>query len=277
MIDHAYPVVVWLQQFDYQILIYIMQGITFLGNETFFIIIFPTLLWCWKKELGIPLTLSLFGAFLLNIILKEAFIIPRPPQEFWRVPVDGYGFPSGHAQLSMVLWGYLAWRLKNYSWPALLIFFIGFSRIYLGVHSFLDVIGGWIIGFGFLFLAVKLIDHVETMELNFLPIPTALFFPLITGLISILYPHEGIIKISGFVGGIGAGIILEQTYVGFKTESKLSRQALKALFGIGSVVLLRWCLKSILPESEIINWLRYAAVGTWISLGAPWFFLRIKF
>ncbi len=270
-------VIRFLQEFVSPGMIFFMRSVTFLGDEGFYFLILPVLFWCWRKEDAIPVIILLYGTLLFNTGLKEGFAISRPPESLRLISVvKGYSFPSGHAQLAMVLWGYYAWRLKTYVIPFLLIFLTGFSRVFLGVHYLQDVIGGWIIGFGFLFLAVKLIERVEMRELKFPPIPAALFFPFVTGLVSILYPLETVIKIGGAVGGMGAGIILEYTYVDLKTRSKVSRQALKILLGIGSVALLRWGLKTVLPESEIINWLRYTMVGMWIGLGIPWVFLRMK-
>jgi membrane-associated phospholipid phosphatase len=67
-------------------------------------------------------------------------------------------FPSGHATESMTLYGALALtvgrRLRSRWLRALALLFglglpllIGFSRVYLGVHFFTDVLAGWILGF----------------------------------------------------------------------------------------------------------------------------------
>jgi len=62
---------------------------------------------------------------------------------------DSYGWPSGHTQIAVVLWGYLAYTLKT-KWAVgvagLIICLQGFSRMYLGVHDPGDVAGGLIFG-----------------------------------------------------------------------------------------------------------------------------------
>lgn len=108
---------------------------------------------------------NLVLVFLINRILK--FIIARPrPQILRLVPEEGYSFPSGHAMVSMGFYGFLIYliykKLKNkkvkYSliiFLGLLIFLIGISRIYLGVHYFTDVIGGFVIAIAYLHLFIK--------------------------------------------------------------------------------------------------------------------------
>ncbi len=48
----------------------------------------------------------------INEILKVAFAISRPPDKLHLVSVIGYGFPSGHAQIKMVLWGWIGRRFS---------------------------------------------------------------------------------------------------------------------------------------------------------------------
>ena len=61
----------------------------------------------------------------------------------------GYAFPSGHSQTPLVFWGAIADHVRRRGSPGsagILVFLIGFSRLYIGVHWPLDVIGGWAIG-----------------------------------------------------------------------------------------------------------------------------------
>ncbi len=84
---------------------------------------------------------------------------PRPPLADARIVADGFSFPSGHATVCAMLYGTLAYLLLRQirAWPlivraavavftALLIFAIGLSRIYLGVHYPSDVLAGWTAG-----------------------------------------------------------------------------------------------------------------------------------
>ena len=93
----------------------------------------------------------LMAAGLLNSWLKDFGQDPRPAATYaldGRVG-DSYGWPSGHTQIAVVLWGYLACSLKKkwaFAVAGLFICLQGFSRIYLGVHDPGDVAGGLFFG-----------------------------------------------------------------------------------------------------------------------------------
>jgi undecaprenyl-diphosphatase len=100
---------------------------------------------------------ALAGGGLLDVALKRVFHRARPT---WDVPLltaRGWSFPSGHAMGSLVAYGMLAYllvrethrhqqRLAVIACATVLILLIGLSRMYLGVHYFSDVIGGYAAG-----------------------------------------------------------------------------------------------------------------------------------
>ncbi|MNF79928.1 undecaprenyl pyrophosphate phosphatase [compost metagenome] len=102
--------------------------------------------------------LGVLGAWLLNTVLKKLIERDRPSAEGWLVEVDGFSFPSGHAMVSILFYGllaYIVWVNVRQSWraawviPALAAFVIlciGLSRIYLGVHYPSDVLAGYTVG-----------------------------------------------------------------------------------------------------------------------------------
>jgi len=98
------------------------------------------------------------GGGLLDAVLKFAIRRPRPPYATAFLRHYTWSFPSGHAMVSLIAYGMLAYLLVVL-WPnrrstrisivlgaALLIVAIGFSRLYLGVHYFSDVVGGYAAG-----------------------------------------------------------------------------------------------------------------------------------
>ena len=106
---------------------------------------------------SILLLATLLGAIGLNYGLKALFDRPRPDVVTHAQFVDSPSFPSGHALVSTAVYGALGAvaanllrerRMKIYvmSWAVALIFAIGLSRIYLGVHYPSDVLAGWTVG-----------------------------------------------------------------------------------------------------------------------------------
>jgi len=99
------------------------------------------------------LALTLLGATALVAILKHTFRQPRPDLFESLAPEQGFGFPSGHALMSVALYGYLgavlvmdgprrAWRWVAGSAFLGLSLGIVWSRLYLGVHWLSDVTAG---------------------------------------------------------------------------------------------------------------------------------------
>lgn len=113
------------------------------------------LLWRKQKAEAMTLAIAAVGAVSLNFLLKDLFARTRP--ELWSRTVDVryYSFPSGHAMMSMVIYGLvgylLATRFHRYrgtiaTGAMLLILLIGFSRLYLGVHWPTDILAGYAAG-----------------------------------------------------------------------------------------------------------------------------------
>lgn len=267
-------VIQFLQQIDFPLVVVLMKAVTFLGNEDFYLLFVPLLFWCWHKDVALPLVLLLVASLVLNVILKNYFALPRPPENLHLIPAEGYGFPSGHAQGTIVLGGFLAWRLRTYHWPVILIFMVGLSRVYLGVHSPGDVIGGWCIGFAILFIGLRIIRYRSWKELVFPPLPTALLLGLGGALLAGLYPQAAGAMGGGLLAGIGGGLVLEKAYLDFNPRSRWWKQVLKALLGLGGMLILGWIL-DLLPGVGWGDWFRYLLVGLWIGLGAPWIFVRL--
>lgn len=109
--------------------------------------------------LGYWLAAAVFG-LLAVMVFKFTLQVPRPIPLY--TGVDAFSFPSGHATLGMVVYGFAAvlsaeglpprWRVFPYIAAALLISGIALSRLYLGAHWLSDVAGGLALGLAWIAL-----------------------------------------------------------------------------------------------------------------------------
>ncbi|WP_457032139.1 phosphatase PAP2 family protein [Kitasatospora sp. P5_F3] len=101
-------------------------------------------------------------------LLRQALMLvlarPRPPLEGWAATASGYSFPSGHAFTSALCAGLLALALARRPGAvaalAVSAVAIGISRIYLGVHWPLDVLGSWLLAAGWLAVGARVLGGV---------------------------------------------------------------------------------------------------------------------
>lgn len=108
----------------------------------------------------------------IDQLLKVLVRRPRP-QGFRLVEAPGLSFPSGHSMAAMAFYGYGIWlvRCGACGLPfgaaievalVFVIFAVGVSRIYLGVHYASDVLGGFCLSFAWLVLFVHLVAGLLT-------------------------------------------------------------------------------------------------------------------
>lgn len=117
----------------------------------------------WRTAL--LLTATYAGAEGLNALLKLVFQRPRPVFLNPIATATHYSFPSGHAMVSLVAYGMLAYvlvravrrrlaRILIIFATVLLVVLVGLSRMYLGLHYFSDVIGGYLAGMMWLIVCI---------------------------------------------------------------------------------------------------------------------------
>ena len=123
------------------------------------------------RPAGVWVVLGLSTYFVM-VTLKS--IVGRQRPELWdRLLLSGgYSFPSGHAIASATFYPLLAWSLSRFAprWRVLwwtlgiaLGFFVGFGRLYLGVHWPSDVLVGWAIGAGQTIMGLTWLARRERM------------------------------------------------------------------------------------------------------------------
>ena len=143
-------VLYFLENIRNPILDAVVSFVTLFGEETIFMAICMIIFWCVDKWQGYYLLLTGFAGTVTNQILKMTFKIPRPwvkdPKftivESAREAASGYSFPSGHTQTSVGMFAGISKANKNKALKIICIIMcilVPFSRLYLGVHTPLDV------------------------------------------------------------------------------------------------------------------------------------------
>ncbi len=148
-----------LREWHTPVLDKVMLGFTFLG-EPVILLILCAILSIWlltrgQRSQATVLVIAAAGAVALNNLLKLLFGRARPMLWERIVDVGQYSFPSGHAMISMVIFGMIGyllsskfplWRIGILSLTILLVTGIGLSRLYLGVHWPTDIAAGYAAG-----------------------------------------------------------------------------------------------------------------------------------
>jgi len=138
-----------LQNFLPEWLVAIFQGITFLGDPIVYIVILAVGFWIYKKKEAIIAMYVLLTSVFLNFFLKILIQKPRPTESIRIIEEDGYSTPSGHAQNSTAVYGWIILYFKKiwlYIVTPILVLLICLSRVVLGVHYIGDVIIGFLVG-----------------------------------------------------------------------------------------------------------------------------------
>ena len=301
-------------------LIPVMQFFSFLGQEEFYLLVMPLLVWTVDYNLGVRLGVMLNISNTLTNLVKYSFHKPRP---YWvdqdiqglSAGESGFGAPSGHAANAMSLYGLLAASIKK-KWAiyaaAFFIFFIGFSRPFLGMHSVFDIVLGWTLGGVILILFLRWEPAVmawfgkmqlSAKILNLLGISLAL---ILAGAVILqstsdfnipqvwkanalaAYPAEpidptnlnSVITTAAGLFGLGAGAFWLASKGGFHTPGTYLQYFLRFVIGIIGVLVFWKGLGAVFPSSQDIlgfslRFLRYTLVAFWISGLGPFVFKKL--
>lgn len=160
------------------------EKITELGNYKFIIpvilVLLVILLWKRKWETATELAFAVLGGGIFGFFLKILFS-QRSNTPYINSPLGmDLGFPSGHALMAFLLYGYITYKfVKSIQNPLLrwmigisgasLVFLIGMSRLFIAVHLPTDVLGGWVMGVIWIILSIlitKLLIYRKLTELK---------------------------------------------------------------------------------------------------------------
>ncbi len=276
---------------------FLFQKITTLGQEIFVMAVICWLYWCVEKKLAYILGFSYFTSGLLVQALKISFRVPRPwdlDPSFKAVEsaipaATGYSFPSGHTQSITALMGTLALGARK-KWQAvlcvLIIFLVGFSRMYLGVHTPLDVSVGFLLSVisvlfcWYLFNKKQFIwDRPMTLSviLGIASILVCVYSLILysSDMIDISYSRD-CLKAAGAGCAFAIGFYVENTRIRFETAGDLKTRILRFLIGAVVAVLLLKGLKPLIGTSLAASFIRYFLAVLWVLMVYPLLFVRFE-
>jgi undecaprenyl-diphosphatase len=265
--------------------------ITRLGEETVVIVVFCAIFWCINKRAAYRIGVAFFLSGLVVQGMKICFRIDRPwiidpslsPVPSAIVNATGYSFPSGHTQGAAALFGSLGVQIKQKSAKAvclLLIILVALSRMYLGVHTLLDVAVSLLITLLFIVLSGRILPEAPGgKNREMLP---ALFFILFTvveiviaaalfssGALEQAYVSD-CMKAAGAGFGFAAGVYAERVYINFSVRSKnVLWQIVKLIAGIAGLLAIKEGLKLIIGTGLIADIARYFLMISWITAFFP--------
>ncbi len=288
----------------------VMSVITLLGGEMFFMVIAVAVFWCVSKRMGYYLMVVGFFGTVINQFLKILCCVPRPwvkdPDftivESARAEATGYSFPSGHTQNAVATYGGIARytrRKRLRTVLAVLTVLVAFSRMYLGVHTVLDV------GVSFAIATLLVLGLYPLMEeADRRPAVltcTIVVMVLCSGaFVGYLYLRgdtgataedtanyvsalENGWKLLGSTLGLLVSNILDRKYIRFETRAVWWAQLIKLTLGFGLLLVIRSALKAPLiallgGDAAVAGGLRYLLVVLFAGCVWPltfWGFSRL--
>ncbi len=283
LVQWGLQIVQWVQSFRNPLFDQFFLSINLLGDEDFYLLFLPVLFWYVEKKLAVRMGVLFLFSLFTNQFLKDFFAAPRPYQVDARLyaPVQqpGYGLPSAHAQGTVTVWGYLATQFRKQFWWVLAFAIppvVSIGRMYLGDHFPQDVAAG--LALGALFVAGYLVlePRASLWLASLRPSVQIALVLIVTLVLAALNFNIDASKLIGTFLGFCTSLIFELKWVGFDVRAVWWKQLVKLALGLAIAFALRLGLKAILPPTALFNFMRYAVIGIWVGIGAPWVFVAMR-
>ncbi len=288
--------------------------------------ILPLCFWTGDAALGAEFTLCLLIGTFLGNFAKNSFALPRPPAppvQIFQHTMKDFGFPSVHTlnavTVSGVLlryhyekaWFYFSsdpatarlWFVASVAVALLWCISIPLSRMYVGVHSPLDVVGGFVFGAVFLLLWIVVYPpmYVWTTETRTLLVPVMCVAAFLA---CAVHPrsqrpspsYRNNIAVIGIVAGTFIGlshraetlaflqsldvkwpaVSVEAFAASFGVERQLAVSVLRFLCGVALMVAVKAVLEPLLSAiftllfiMPVLSWVKRVLIGVFSRITIP--------
>lgn len=270
-----------------------MLIVTQLGEETAFLVLALVFFWCVDKKRGYLLMSVGFIGTMANQFMKLWFRVPRPwvldPDftilEQAREAAAGYSFPSGHTTSAVGTFGSIAATAKHWRtvWLCVILaVLVGFSRMYIGVHTPADVLVGALTSILLIALLRNLVHSHTGMKLlvaAMIAMAAALLvfvkwfpFPEGTDAHNLESGLKNAYTMVGCLTGVAVVYALERRYVKFTTDAVWWAQILKAVLGLAVVLAvkegMRTPLEAVFADPLPARAVRYFLIV--VTAGVVW-------
>lgn len=276
----------------------LMLLLTEFGSEIVVIGVVCALYWCANKKLAYRIGMIFFASGMLVQGLKVGFHIERPwvldptfePVASAKPGATGYSFPSGHTQGASALYGTL-FTATGKTWfkiiCAVMIAVVAFTRLYLGVHTPLDVIVSAALSLACVAVFSRLADMLERGNSHDLAI--CILFSAIaillcvfsfalsaTGVVEQIHVND-CFKSGGAGVAFALGWYLERRYLNFDVRTdKFWKQIVKMIVGVAVTLAIKSGLKLIADDNLIVDFVRYFLTVFWVIFLYPLVFSRVS-
>ena len=226
--------------------------------------------WRWGSRFAFLMIVS----GLINTWAKLAFGLPRPffyDPSLAIVILRDYGFPSGGAQNSLLFGCLIIYFWKSrWAWP-LGIFYallISFSRMFLGVHFPVDILGGWLIGLTLFYLFIKFDPLIERLSSK-RPFQMLYIILAIALVVRILFHDFKTVFLLFSAVPIAIGLYISTRYdLYLKMMCPNWKKFLLGLFGVISAFASAFLVLLLPLNLPFSTFMQTTIAGLWISLVA---------
>lgn len=277
----------FLQQFRNPFFDFLFNLISFLGEPFVIVVVLCILYWCLDKSKSEKLIFILVSSMAFNDAIKNMARIKRPwllDKEVISLRPDtatGYSFPSGHTQFTATLYTSLMILFKKkwlYILGSIFIVLMPISRMYLGAHTFWDILLALILGIGLPFLFSFIFDKIKNKKPIYLLVFLIPVIFVLAGLLPFWNENPPILtdsfKIIGLsIGGV-IGIIIEKSKIDFIEKTDFFTNMKKLAVGVFGLLILQTGLKMLfslpfIPEmiTPYLDILRYFMISFFATAG----------